>query len=64
MFKMSGTTRSGIKIMKNALTILAALGVSGEVLRRSIRSAIAAYRAKKSVGNIIADSVEAAIDDK
>lgn len=50
--------------MKTFIMTLTALGVSGEVLRRSIRSAIAAYRAKKSVGNIIADSVEAAIDDK
>ena len=49
---------------KSLIPILAALGLSGEVLRRSIRSAIAAFRAKKSVGNIIADSVEAAIDDK
>ena len=49
---------------KNLIAMLAALGLSGEVLRRSIRSAIAAYRAKKSVGDIIADSVEAAIDDK
>lgn len=50
--------------MKSFAMIAAALGLSGEVIRRSIRSAIAAYRAKKSVGNIIADSVEAAIDDK
>jgi hypothetical protein len=49
--------------MKNIAIILAALGISGEVIRRSIRSAIAAYRAKKSIGNIIADSVEAAIED-
>lgn len=50
--------------MKNIAIILTALGLSGEVLRRSIRSAIAAYRAKKSVGNIIADSVEAIIEEK
>lgn len=50
--------------MKNIAMILAAVGLSGEVIRRSIKSAIAAYRAKKSIGNIIADSVEAAIEDK
>lgn len=49
--------------MKNLAMILAALGLSGEALRRSIKSAIAAYRAKKSVGNIIADSVEAVIEE-
>ena len=49
--------------MKTLLPLIAALGLSGEVLRRSIRSAIAAYRAKKSIGNIIADSVEAAVED-
>lgn len=50
--------------MTEALAILAALGISGEVLRRAIKSAIAAYRAKKSIGNIIADSVEAVVDDE
>lgn len=49
--------------MKTIIAIAAALGLSGEVLRRSIKSAIAAYRAKKSIGNIIADSVEAAVED-
>ena len=49
--------------MKSLIPILAALGISAEVGRRSIRAAIKAYRAKKSVGNIIADSVEAAIDN-
>ena len=29
----------------------------------AIRAAIKAYRAKKSVGNIVADAVEAAIDE-
>ena len=29
----------------------------------AIRAAINAYRAKKSVGNIVADAVEAAIDE-
>jgi len=51
-------------LSKSLIAILATVGISGEALRRSIKSAIAAYRAKKSVGNIIADSVEAAIDDK
>lgn len=50
--------------MSNTLAILAALGITGEVLRRAIKSAIAAYRAKKSIGNIIADSVEAVVDDE
>jgi hypothetical protein len=50
--------------MKTFITILAAAGISGEVLRRAIRSAIAAYRAKKSIGNIIADSVEAVVDNE
>lgn len=50
--------------MSNTLAILAALGISGEVLRRAIKSAIAAYRAKKSIGNIIADSVEAVVDNE
>ena len=49
--------------MKTTLALFAALGLSGEMLRRSIKSAIAAYRAKKSIGNIIADSVEAAVED-
>jgi len=29
----------------------------------AIRAALKAYRAKKSVGNIVADAVEAAIDE-
>lgn len=49
--------------MDKYLIPLAAIGLSGEVLRRAIRRAIAAYRAKKSIGNIIADTVEAAVED-
>ena len=49
--------------MKSLLPILAAIGISGEALRRSIKSAIAAYRARKSIGNIVADAVEAGIDE-
>lgn len=50
--------------MKTLIPLFAAIGLSGEVIRRAIKSAIKAYRAKKSIGNIIADSVEAAVDDK
>ena len=49
--------------MKTILPILAGLGITAEALRRSIKAAIAAYRAKKSVGNIVADSIEAVIEE-
>jgi len=44
--------------MKNI--ILAALGLASIP---AIKAGIKSYRAKKSIGNIIADSLEAAVDE-
>jgi Tfp pilus assembly protein FimT len=43
--------------MNNAIMAVAAL-IAIPVIRQALKS----YRAKKSIGNIVADSVEAAVD--
>lgn len=48
--------------MKQFLAALAAVGAGGASLA-AIRAALKSYRAKKSTGDIIADAVEAAVDE-
>lgn len=47
--------------MKDTLTILLGAGGAG-ILVVAVRAAIKSYRAKKSIGNIIADTAEAVVD--
>jgi len=48
--------------MKNLLAFLTVSGASGLTIV-AIRQAIKSYRARKSIGNIIADTTEAVIDE-
>lgn len=48
--------------MKNLITALAA-GGGFAALIAGARAAIKSYRAKKSIGNIVADAAEAVIDE-
>lgn len=48
--------------MKNLLALLITAG-AGSLTIVAIRAAIKSYRAKKSIGNIIADTTEAVIDE-
>lgn len=48
--------------MKNLLIGLAALGGTGGLVKVG-RTMIASYRAKKSIGNIMADTAEVILDE-